>query len=218
MTDPICVQIINWHSILLSFTTAVLVVPITLKLHDKIILDSYLKELVREIQENLNLISELEKNLEKVRSGKRLWLPGIPSNRPQPGYFNSYLSSNVYDHFIEQRHWMYIERGTRGCLSELYEWIRRYCEVIHTLQVDQNPKIENCGAIIDKSDNRLIHEPKKSKNFEDFYSSERFSKSLSCIENRIYENAKKVNLDNPSSCKVPFWWCPEVLQSLISDD
>lgn len=98
-------------SLILAIISAIVVVPIVFLVNDRLQFDQYLRLLISEIENNLDLIDNLPKNLEEIRTRKRQWLRGIASNQPREGYVLRYLSMNIYDNFRNQKYWIFLEEG-----------------------------------------------------------------------------------------------------------
>jgi hypothetical protein len=197
-----------FYDLMLAIISAIVVVPIVFLINDYLTFNQYLRLLTKEIKENLELIDNLPMWLEKVRRRERAWLPGINSNQPQPGYVLKYLSMNNYNNFLNQKYWIYLDRGAADKLSELYEFTRRYCDIIHRLETvydDQQPHI---GIMRDENQQVLDI---------NYYSEIRFQSRLGITPNMIRHHASALDLDHINSFKDRQWWYPNWLKSLLSD-
>jgi len=184
----------------LAIISAIFVVPIVLKINDYLTFNEYLRLLTKEIQTNLENIDQLPMWLARIRNRERAWLPGINSNQPQPGYVLKYLSMNIYNNFLNQRYWIYLNRRTADKLSELYEFIRRYCDLIQDLQT------------MDRG-HPIMRDPKEHVIDENLYSDERFlNPSLLITAAMIKVHANELNLNDINSFKDPQWWYPNWLK------
>jgi hypothetical protein len=214
-----------FYNLILAIISALIVVPIIFLVNDYIQFNQYLKLLIIEIKNNLDLIENLPKNLEDVRIGKRAWLRGIASNQPRQGYVLRYLSLNIYDNFRNQKYWIFLNEGSAGRLSELYECIDVYCKIIHKLQTCDEKYLK---PIMRDSNDFVISDINR------IYSEERFLRDQSrlfpkCPRNSYYTNLEKTtNLikihtnellksNNIDSLKDPQWWYPDWLKYLLSD-
>ncbi|MFZ1898612.1 hypothetical protein [Methanoregula sp.] len=212
-------------SLILAIISAIVVVPIVFLVNDRLQFDQYLRLLISEIENNLDLIDNLPKNLEEIRTRKRQWLRGIASNQPREGYVLRYLSMNIYDNFRNQKYWIFLEEGSAGRLSELYECFDVYCKIIHKLQTCDD---ENNINITRDSDDYVI------SNIDRIYSEERFFKDHSplfpkCPHDSYYTNLKKttdlikkyskelLKSNSIETFKNPQWWCPNWMKYLLSD-
>jgi hypothetical protein len=197
-----------FYDLILAIISAIIVVPIVFLINDYLTFNEYLRLLTKEIKINLELVDNLPIWLAKVRNRERAWLPGINSNQPQPGYVLKYLSMNGYSNFLTQRYWIYLNRETADTLSELYEFIRRYCDIIQdlqTLDVSQQPFF----PIIRDENEHVI-------NIE-YYSEARFNRNLRVTTERLKHHANKLNINDINSFKDSQWWYPNWLKKLLAD-
>jgi len=177
----------------------ILLVPIVFLFNKYLEFNDYLRLLSQEIKENLDLIENLPEHLKSVRNGERAWLPAIASNRPSPGYSLKYLSLNIYENFINQKYWIYLNKGTTGRLAELYHFFRVYCDTIQHLQTRSE----------------IVRSPDSQKpiNAEFFFQDEIFNQALGETKRKIYEHVRNLNLDDIQSFKDDEWWCPNWLKT-----
>jgi hypothetical protein len=199
--------------LIISIISALVVVPIILKINDYFEFTEFIFLLSEETRRNLELIDELPHWLAEVRTRQRPYLPGKNSNQPQPGYVLKYLSMNIYNTFLNQKYWMYLDRGHADKLSELYEFIRRYCDTIKMLETQEN------GVKIQRDANLHALNP-------NLYSYERFLCSvvelpdgivtnLSISQSMIRHHATKLNIDNQKAFRAARWWYPIWLKRLL---
>jgi hypothetical protein len=200
------IQIENvFYDLLLAIISAIIVVPIVFFMTDYLIFNQYLRLLTKEIKQDLECIDQLPIWLARVRNRERPWLPGINSNQPQPGYVLKYLSMNAYNNFLTQKYWFFLDRGTADKLSELYEFVRRYCDIIQELQTSDNGR-----SILRDSNQHVVN--------ADYYNEARFCTiRLMLTTSAIKHHASALNLDNINSFKDPHWWYPNFLKNRLSD-
>ena len=190
---------------ILAIISAIIVVPIVFLINDYLTFNEYLRLLTKEIKTNLELVDNLPMYLVKVRNRDRPWLPGINSNQPQPGYVLKYLSMNNYNNFLNQKYWIYLNRETADKLSELYEFIRRYCDIIQNLQTSDNGQ-------------PILRDPTQHAIDVNLYSDERFlNPRLQVTTYMIIEHARALNLNDINSFKDSRWWYPNWLKNLLAD-
>lgn len=200
--------------IIIAIISAIIVVPLILKINSFLEFTECNYLLTEEIRQNLVLIEELPYWLSEVRTRHRPWLPGINSNHPQPGYVLKYLSMNNYQTFLNQKYWTYLERGHADKLSELYEFFRRYCDLIQQLQTrDDN------GNPIQRDQEQHVLDP-------NLYSDERFFSSMVILpsgqrailritQNMIHQHATSLDIDNLRAFRKEGWWYPLWFKKLL---
>jgi hypothetical protein len=175
----------------------ILLVPIVFLFNKYLEFNDYLRLLTKEIKDNLDLIEKLPESLQNVRNGDRAWLPGIASNRPTPGYSIKYISLNIYDNFINQKYWLYLNMGAAGRLAELYHYFRVYCDVVQTLQTQPG----------------LLRDPDTEKPIDpEYYSDTIYRTSLARTVSKIHQHASNLNLNDYNSFIDKEWWCPNWLK------
>ena len=186
-------------NIITSIIIAILIVPVIMKNEERIDLNLYLRLLTREIRENLQKIDALPDNLLEVRSRKRAWLPGVAAYNPQPGYPNTYLSTTAYNGLRSQKIWLFIEGATTGAgaagrLNELYELVRRYCDIVHALETH-----DLAGRPLYRVESPF------APNDQEIYSDRRFA-ILEPLVKGIRHHSKEFNPDDINTIKEPRWW------------
>lgn len=176
----------------------ILLVPIVFIFNKYLEFNDYLRLLTKEIRDNLDLIEKMPYWLQQVRDGNRAWLPGIATNTPIPGYSLRYLSLNIYDNLINQKYWIYINRGNRGRLAELYHFFRQYCDIVQQLQTYPD----------------IIRDPltEMPHHAELFYSEITYNTNLAPTIEKIRQHSACFNLNDYQSFKEDDWWCPNWLK------